>query len=564
MIPKDPERFKGKLEDLGAGNEGIVVGAYNRKTVDGSRKLRYSRNDDRDVDAARSYFTGTRDKKWRTELLPTELEHDLDDTISDVMHRGEMYRINERWRTPVEYPDVLTNLVNKGTNSNSFAQSLAIGSGVSQLGSFSGYDAGKQHRINEDMFTRGGRNIMEQAEEIYEKAPDNPETLIPNTPEDPGYTPPPPLPEMPDEPLTMPDDIQKAAFLAGYLYNKTADCAGGRVPNGDSHLVTPRDYTPIGRTPKQQEGNHMRRRDGVPGSHTPRKETQSRDPKMRKEAKDVIPGGTSKTKEDFPKEDVKKGVDVEMEHTTSKAVAEEIAVDHLAEDKDYYKKLETIHKEAFMAGYMAKEAGMEAALPIAWELSKIVPLLGAVPSGIDVVRHGLKGEWGGAALDALGTGLALAPEFGGFAGNALISGGRIAKMLGSAAKAKKSVDAINKAKWINSGGRVKRTVAAPIEASRKIRLALPTAQPTGGAILATGKGMSKLVGGPNTRFGRWANLDDPRTLYGLGRGGLETVWFTGAAGEALHDRKRRRKKQAIMEALYRQQLAQAQAQARGA
>jgi hypothetical protein len=41
-----------------------------------------------------------------------------------------------------------------------------------------------------------------------------------------------------------------------------------------------------------------------------------------------------------------KGIKVEMEHTDSKKVAREIAMDHLAEDPNYYNKLAKIHNEA--------------------------------------------------------------------------------------------------------------------------------------------------------------------------------------------------------------------------
>lgn len=39
------------------------------------------------------------------------------------------------------------------------------------------------------------------------------------------------------------------------------------------------------------------------------------------------------------------GIEVEMEHTNDRKIAEEIAMDHLAEDPNYYTKLSTIHQE---------------------------------------------------------------------------------------------------------------------------------------------------------------------------------------------------------------------------
>lgn len=62
--------------------------------------------------------------------------------------------------------------------------------------------------------------------------------------------------------------------------------------------------------------------------------------------KDKIPGGIAdkKSPKDFDKDSLKEGVKVEMEHTSDPKIALEIAMDHLTEDKEYYKKLKTIEK----------------------------------------------------------------------------------------------------------------------------------------------------------------------------------------------------------------------------
>lgn len=44
--------------------------------------------------------------------------------------------------------------------------------------------------------------------------------------------------------------------------------------------------------------------------------------------------------EDFLMDQLKKGIKVELEHTTDEKVAEEIALDHLDEFPDYYDRLE--------------------------------------------------------------------------------------------------------------------------------------------------------------------------------------------------------------------------------
>ena len=48
---------------------------------------------------------------------------------------------------------------------------------------------------------------------------------------------------------------------------------------------------------------------------------------------------------DFDKVQLERGTRVELEHTTNREVAREIAMDHLAEDPRYYHKLAKIHSE---------------------------------------------------------------------------------------------------------------------------------------------------------------------------------------------------------------------------
>ena len=61
---------------------------------------------------------------------------------------------------------------------------------------------------------------------------------------------------------------------------------------------------------------------------------------------DKIPGGLAdkKSKKDFDQKQLKVGIKIESEHTSDPAIAEEIAMDHLTEDKDYYKKLQELEK----------------------------------------------------------------------------------------------------------------------------------------------------------------------------------------------------------------------------
>lgn len=52
------------------------------------------------------------------------------------------------------------------------------------------------------------------------------------------------------------------------------------------------------------------------------------------------------TEKDADAKELKMGMEVEMEHTTNKAIAKRIALDHLAEIPDYYTRLKKMEAEA--------------------------------------------------------------------------------------------------------------------------------------------------------------------------------------------------------------------------
>lgn len=60
--------------------------------------------------------------------------------------------------------------------------------------------------------------------------------------------------------------------------------------------------------------------------------------------KELIPGGLAEGMSDdkFDKEQIERGIEVELEQTDDPAVAEEIAKDHLRELSDYYDRLEKV------------------------------------------------------------------------------------------------------------------------------------------------------------------------------------------------------------------------------
>ena len=65
---------------------------------------------------------------------------------------------------------------------------------------------------------------------------------------------------------------------------------------------------------------------------------QSKIKPLNKEYVEHIPGGRAEGKkpEDYPADQVNQGIDVELEHTDDKNVAQEISLDHLEEFDDYY------------------------------------------------------------------------------------------------------------------------------------------------------------------------------------------------------------------------------------
>lgn len=97
-----------------------------------------------------------------------------------------------------------------------------------------------------------------------------------------------------------------------------------------------------------QQGNYFKKRDGDAAWA----QVKSAQRVASRWAADQIPGGIGDKKKpaDFDKAQVEKGEKVEMEHTDDRAVAREIAVDHLTEDPDYYDKLEKIEKHGAKLG----------------------------------------------------------------------------------------------------------------------------------------------------------------------------------------------------------------------
>ena len=60
----------------------------------------------------------------------------------------------------------------------------------------------------------------------------------------------------------------------------------------------------------------------------------------------IAEGKSQGNKGDYDKDQLKKGTEVEMEHTTNPIIAEKIAKDHLSELPDYYTRLDKMEKDS--------------------------------------------------------------------------------------------------------------------------------------------------------------------------------------------------------------------------
>jgi hypothetical protein len=86
------------------------------------------------------------------------------------------------------------------------------------------------------------------------------------------------------------------------------------------------------------------------------KKTAKKAAKKTRKRKELIPGGLASgmSPKDFDQKQLARGTKVEMEHTTSKRKATEIAMDHLVEDPKYYIKLAKMEKPERPASTRAK------------------------------------------------------------------------------------------------------------------------------------------------------------------------------------------------------------------
>lgn len=139
LVPEDPDKYKDHLVRLPGGQQGIVIGAYNRPGLDG-RVLRAKKNDPSDVEALREVtdrYGSANTYGTRLRRIRLQADQELDDKISRLIEANKAYqRATEE--NPVYYPDTLANLRHLGRNSNTYVRSILNEAGLGDSTTFEG------------------------------------------------------------------------------------------------------------------------------------------------------------------------------------------------------------------------------------------------------------------------------------------------------------------------------------------------------------------------------------------------------------------------------------------
>jgi len=153
LVPKDPSKFEGKLKDLGNGVQGLILGAYKRVNEQADEaRLKYHRNEPKDIAAAKEFLTKPEQSYWETAISRGIAKgKSIDGTISRLMQRAKRFRQATRTE-PVQYPGTVSTLLGIGRNSNTFVQTLADVTGLDVREDFPGYDSGSKLRFDPKMF----------------------------------------------------------------------------------------------------------------------------------------------------------------------------------------------------------------------------------------------------------------------------------------------------------------------------------------------------------------------------------------------------------------------------
>jgi hypothetical protein len=153
LVPKNPERFRGMLTNLGDGALGIVIATH-----DVNDRLQVKRTDVSDLLSIREYVNPKQNvhgpARFDTEVAKVKLRgRDIDHTIRRILAATDHYIAYEQ-RYPIWYPSPLEQFKPGCVNSNSWAQSMIeyiVGKNRVKE-DFAGWDLCHGNRISKDYF----------------------------------------------------------------------------------------------------------------------------------------------------------------------------------------------------------------------------------------------------------------------------------------------------------------------------------------------------------------------------------------------------------------------------
>jgi len=119
--------------------------------------------------------------------------------------------------------------------------------------------------------------------------------------------------------------------------------------------------------------------------------------------KDQIKDGKAANRHprEFDPKEIAEGIEHELEHTSSRSKAREIAMDHLAEDSKYYTHLKKIHKDGL--GETSTAASVGGGMPARMLVTPILPALGKKKKTVAELAQSFGMQYRSASMAALPT-----------------------------------------------------------------------------------------------------------------------------------------------------------------
>ena len=161
MVPEHPERYKGRLMDLGNGVKGVTIGGYMK-----NGKLDPVISKPIEGRAVSAWSTGIGETGLQTQLsrVPLSVGQGVDSTIDKMLNMTKTFQR----KAPVSY-----NLFSGGGgyNCNAFAQSLGQYAGLkNRVRDFPGLDVGNSSRIPKNYFKSKTPSVQQPTWSTFHKA----------------------------------------------------------------------------------------------------------------------------------------------------------------------------------------------------------------------------------------------------------------------------------------------------------------------------------------------------------------------------------------------------------